>query len=142
MARVLVGYDGSDPSKRALVWALAHLGSDDEIVLLTVIPKAVAKSSFSGMMPAGIDLPQQLKGSFEANAQQRLDAVAREHPGVKMSGRVTQGDAAEAFMAAVREFSAQHVVIGNKSFEGQDVDMGPVAQRLVDALGATVTVVR
>jgi nucleotide-binding universal stress UspA family protein len=142
MARVLVGYDGSDPSKRALAWALARLKPEDEIVLLTVLPKSVATSSLSKMMPAGLELPPTLAKSFEENARERLDEVARQHPGVKMKADVRKGDPAQAFMDAVRDFSAQEVVIGHKSFESEDIELGPVAQRLVDALGATVTVVR
>ncbi|MFA5861968.1 MAG: universal stress protein [Candidatus Thermoplasmatota archaeon] len=145
MGRVIVGYDGSDPSKRALAWALEHAAlRGDEVILLTVIPSAVAKSSLLHMMPAGLDLPQNMGKTFEENARIRLDEVMLEHGknNVKMQGVVKQGDPANAFMDAVREFSAASVIIGHKSFEYGEIQLGPIAERLVKHMPATVTVVR
>jgi nucleotide-binding universal stress UspA family protein len=96
------------------------------------------------MMPAGLELPPGMAKTFETNARERLEDVVREHTsaGVKMSGHVRAGDPAQAFMDAVREFSANEIVIGHKSFEPEDLKLGPVAERLVKHMPATVTVVR
>jgi nucleotide-binding universal stress UspA family protein len=145
MARILVGYDGSAPSRRALEWALERAKSTgDEVILVTAIPTSVAKSSLSQMMPAGLALPEPLGKTFEQNARSRLDDVMQEFAkhGVKMSGVVRAGDPAQAFLDAVHEFSAAEIVIGHKSFESGEMALGPVAERLVRQMPATVTVVR
>lgn len=141
-----MGYDGSDPAKRALEWALQRakpLG--DEVVLLTVIPASVANSSLSKMMPAGLELPAPLAKTFEDNARERLDEVLKEHAsdGVKLEAHVLKSnDPAKAFMEAIRQFGANAIVIGHKSFEKEQVELGPIAERLVKHMPATVTVVR
>lgn len=145
MARILVGYDGSAPSRRALQWALDRAkGSGDEIILVTAIPTSVAKSSMNQMMPAGLELPEPLGKTFEQNARSRLDDVMQEFAahGVKMQGVVRAGEPGQAFLEAVREFSAAEIVIGHKSFEAGEMPLGPVAERLVRQMPATVTVVR
>lgn len=145
MARVIVGYDGSAPSKRALAWALDHASArGDEIILLTVIPSAVAKSSLSHMMPAGLELPAHMGKTFEENARARLEEVILEHAAkkVKMQALVKQGDPAKAFTDAVKESGASDVVIGHKSFEQEVTPLGLIAERLVRQMPATVTVVR
>lgn len=145
MARILVGYDGSAPSRRALQWALDRAKSTgDEIVLVTAIPTAVAKSSLNQMMPAGLELPEPLGKTFEENAKARLEDVMKEFAmhGVRMSGVVRPGEPGKAFLDAVKEFGAAEIVIGHKSFETGEMTLGPVAERLVKQMPATVTVVR
>jgi nucleotide-binding universal stress UspA family protein len=145
VARVLVGYDGSDPSRRALAYAIDRAKlAGDEIVLLTVIPDSVRKTSLSGMMPAGLALPPQMGKTFEANAQERLDDVIAEHKasGVAMSALVRSGEIGHAFTEAVRESGASEIVIGHKSFEREALQLGPIAERLVKHMPATVIVVR
>ena len=145
MGILLVGFDGSDPSRRALDHAVrrARLGGD-EVVLLNVIPASVAKSSLSGMMPAGLELPAPLARTFEENARQRLQDVVLQYAaqGVTLRAEVRAGEAVQAIVDAAHELRADEVVIGHKSYEKESLDLGPIAERLVKHLPATVTVVR
>lgn len=145
MGIVLVGFDGSDPSRRALDHAVRRARlAGDEVVLLNVIPPSVAKSSLSGMMPAGIELPPQLSRTFEENAWERLHDVVRQYaePGVKLRAEVRVGEAVQALVDAARELGAGEVVIGHKSYETHEMKLGPIAEGLVRRMPATVTVVR
>lgn len=145
MGLLLVGFDGSDPSRRALEHAVRRAKlAGDEVVLLNVIPQSVAKSTLSGMMPAGIELPPPLARTFEENARERMEDVVRGYAqqGVKMRAEVRAGEAAQAIVDAARELKADEVVIGHKSYESESLALGPIAERLVRTLPATVTVVR
>jgi nucleotide-binding universal stress UspA family protein len=145
MGHILVGFDGSDPSRRALDFAIARAKPQgDEVVVLTVIPPSVKDSSLAKMMPAGLELPAAMAKTFEENARARLDEVIRERraAGSKIRGEVRAGEAMQAFLDAAKEFGASEIVIGHKSFEREDLALGPIAERLVKHMPATVTVVR
>lgn len=144
MGRVLVAFDGSEPSRRALDHAVSRAKAGDELVLLNIIPPSVAGSSLSGMMPMGVELPPPLTRTFEENARQRLADVISQYArqGVRMRGEVRAGDAAQTILAAARELSADEVVIGHQSYESAEMRLGPVAERLVQLLPRIVTVVR
>lgn len=144
MARILVGYDGSPPSQRALEWALDRATKDDEIVILTTISSSVAQSSLGKMMPAGVTIPGPLESTFEQNAGARLEELKAQNAkrGVPIQTAVRQGEPSEAFLAAVSEFNIDHIVIGHKSRERSELKLGPIAESLVKNLPATVTVVR
>ena len=49
MKKLLIAYDGSDASKKAIDLALKCADNDDEIIILTVIPAELAKSAFTNM---------------------------------------------------------------------------------------------
>lgn len=145
MGVILVGFDGSEPSRRALEHAMRRAKlAGDEVVLLNVIPTSVAKSSLSHMMPAGIELSPALAKTFEEHARERVADALRDfgRDGVKLRGEVRAGDAVAAIVQAALELKADEVVIGHKSYESDSLKLGPIAERLVRNLPATVTVVR
>lgn len=145
MGKILVGFDGSEPSRRALDHALARAKmSGDHVVLLTVIPDSVKDSSLAGMMPAGVELPASMTKTFEQSARERLDEIMREFAktGVTLTGEVRTGEVLRVFLEATKDVGAHEIVIGNRSFEKAATQLGPIAERLVKHMPATVTVVR
>ncbi|UCH72134.1 MAG: universal stress protein, partial [Thermoplasmatales archaeon] len=50
MKKMLIAYDGSDASKKAVDMASKCSNKDDEVVLLTVIPAELSESSFTKML--------------------------------------------------------------------------------------------
>lgn len=143
--RVLVGYDGSSPARRALEHALKRASAaKDELLVLTVIPPAVRGSSLARMMPAGVELPREMSGTFEETARRRLDDVVTEAKkrGVSAKAEVRAGEAADEIIAAAKAFGAEEIVIGHKSFEGPEFKLGPNAALVVRDAGVPVTVVR
>lgn len=144
MARILVGFDGSPPSRRALQHAVARVrASGEELFVLTVVPESVRKSSLSAMMPAGIELPREMTRTFEETARLRLDEVVAENgrDGVKVRAEVRAGDAAEALLAFADEMQVSEIVIGHKSFEGARFTLGPNADKVLRGSKVPVTVV-
>ena len=55
MKRLLIAYDGSDASKKAIEVGLKCSNKEDEILLLTVIPAELSESSFTKMLLPTID---------------------------------------------------------------------------------------
>ena len=96
------------------------------------------------MMPAGVELPPPMAKTFEQSARDRLDEVVREKraSGVKLRPEVRSGEALHVFLETAKELGVSEIVIGHKSFEKEALQLGPIAERLVRQMPATVTVVR
>ena len=144
MARLLVGFDGSPPSRRALEHAVRRAAATrDELVLLNVLPPVAQRSGLAGMMPAGIELPGPLNGTFLERAQARMDEVVQEtsRHGVPIEGLVRLGDPAPTLLAMAEETKATEIVIGHKSYEGPGFTLGPNADAILRGAKVPVTVV-
>ena len=77
---MLVAFDGSDASKKAVDMCVKCSSSDDEITLLTVIPAELSESSFTKMLLPTIDLSSIVKsGSFKDKAMDSLSKVVKEN---------------------------------------------------------------
>lgn len=142
MARIVVGYDGSPPARRALDHAVARRLEGDELHLVSALPPSVRNTSLASMMPAGIELPPQLGATFLERAKARMDEVVAElsKRGVKATGHVRLGEPAEALLALAVEVQADLVVIGHKSYQG-GAALGPNASAIVRQARVPVTVV-
>ncbi|MEA3199796.1 MAG: hypothetical protein QOE90_1224 [Thermoplasmata archaeon] len=144
MALLLVGYDGSPPSRRAFERALARgKGMHDAILVVSVLPPGVRESSLSRMMPAGIALPETLNGTFEQHTRERLEEVlaTAKAAGVQARGEVRTGSPVECLLAAAREAKADEIILGAKSYEGPDKEVGPNAEQIASRAQIPVTLV-
>ena len=144
MARLLVGFDGSPPSRRALEHALRRAAvTKDEVYLLNVMPPHAQRSSLAGMMPAGIELPEPLTGTFLEHARTRMQEVVSEASagGRSVTGLVRLGDPAPMLLALADELKATEIVIGHKSYEGPGFTLGPNADAILRGAKVPVTVV-
>jgi len=146
MKKMLIAYDGSDASKKAVDLALKCCSKDDQITLLTVIPAELAESSFTKMLLPTIDLSQIVKsGTFKEKAMETLSKVAREIKDKvqKVSTAVESGDPADEILISAKKYNADMIVIGYKGYgkEGRFL-LGSVTDKVVRHAGVSVLVVR
>lgn len=144
MGRLLVGFDGSPPSRRAVEHATQEARTrGHDIVLLTVIPREIRESSLASMMPAGVTLPPELSHTFEENARDRLKELMDKlaSSGIKVAGHVRAGLVVDEFVRAAEEVGASEIVIGNKAFEPGHVELGPNAAAIAERAKVRVTLV-
>jgi len=146
MKKMLIAYDGSDASKKAIDVALKCCEKEDQITLLTVIPAELAESSFTKMLLPTIDLSQIVKsGTFKEKAMETLTKVARELKGKvqKVEIVVESGDPADEILISAKKYNAEMIVIGYKGYgkEGRFL-LGSVTDKVVRHAGVSVLVVR
>jgi len=146
MKKMLIAYDGSDASKKAVDLALKCCSKDDQLTLLTVIPAELAESSFTKMLLPTIDLSQIVKsGTFKEKAMETLSKVAREIKDKvqKVSTAVESGDPADEILISAKKYNADMIVIGYKGYgkEGRFL-LGSVTDKVVRHAGVSVLVVR
>ena len=143
MPGTLVGYDGSQMSRRALEYALSH-AAEEPVHVLSVVPASLQNSSFQNMLLPGMELPALNSGNFVESAERRLDELVKEYAKnqVKIETHVRTGDAAEQIIETANKLKCAHIVIGHKSYETHIMDLGSVAAKVMRYAKTTVTVVR
>ncbi len=146
MKKMIIAYDGSDASKKAVEVCLKCSNDDDEIVLLTVIPAELASSSFTKMLLPTIDLSSMVQsGSFKEKAMESLSKIAE---GIKSNVEkvdvaVESGDPADEILLSAKKCGADIIVLGYKGYgkEGRFL-LGSVTDKVVRYAGISVLVVR
>ena len=143
---MIVAYDGSDASKKAIDTALQCADKEDEITLLTIIPAELSESSFTKMLLPTIDFSQLVKsGTFKEKAMESLSKVAKEIEGEvkKVDIIVESGDPADEILMVAKRVAADIILIGYKGYgkEGRFL-LGSVTDKVVRHAGVSVLVVR
>jgi len=146
MKKIIIAYDGSVASKRAVEMALECSNKDDELTLLTVIPAELAESSFTKMLLPTIDLSSVVKsGSFKERAMETLSKVLLEieNKVKKVNIVVESGDPADEILMSAKKHEANVIVLGYKGYgkEGRFL-LGSVTDKVVRHAGVSVLVVR
>jgi len=146
MKKMLVAYDGSDASKKAVEMCLNCSDDDDEIVLLTVIPAELSESSFTKMLLPTIDLSSVVKsGSFKDKAMESLLKIVKEiESSVKKVDTVVEsGDPADEILMTAKKRQADIIIVGYKGYgkEGRFL-LGSVTDKVVRHASISVLVVR
>jgi len=146
MKRLLIAYDGSEASKKAVELGIKSSNKDDEIILLTVIPAELSESSFTKMLLPTIDLSSIVKsGSFKERAMESLSKISEEVKSKisKVDISVESGDPADEILLSAKKHMVDLIVLGYKGYgkEGRFL-LGSVTDKVVRYAGVSVLVAR
>ena len=146
MKKMLVAYDGSDASVKAVDMVLKCANKEDEVTLLTVVPAELAESSFTKMLLPTIDLSSVVKsGSFKEKAMETLKKVVGEIENSvgKVNIVVEAGDPADEILITAKKYDSDIIIIGYKGYgkEGRFL-LGSVTDKVVRHASKSVLVVR
>jgi len=146
MKKMLVAYDGSDASVKAVDMVLKCANKEDEVTLLTVVPAELAESSFTKMLLPTIDLSSVVKsGSFKEKAMETLKKLVSEIEGYvsKVNIVVEAGDPADEILITAKKYESDIIIIGYKGYgkEGRFL-LGSVTDKVVRHASKSVLVVR
>jgi len=146
MKKMLVAYDGSDASKKAIEMVLKCANKEDEVTLLTVVPAELSESSFTKMLLPTIDLSAYVKsGSFKEKAKESLSKIAKqiENEVSKVNIVAEDGDPADEILITAKKYEADIIIVGYKGYgkEGRFL-LGSVTDKVVRHASVSVMVVR
>ena len=146
MTKIILAYDGSDASKKAVEVISSVATKEDTVVLLTVIPAELLESSFTRMLLPTIDLSSMVKsGSFKEKAMESLSLVAKniESNVKKVDVSVESGDPADEILLSAKKHEVDIIVLGYKGYgkEGRFL-LGSVTDKVVRYAGVSVLVAR
>jgi nucleotide-binding universal stress UspA family protein len=146
MKKLLIAYDGSDASTKAIDVAMKCSGPDDEVVFLTVVPAELTESSFTNMLLPTIDLKSVVQsGSFKEKAMKKISEITKEIEGKikKVETVVETGDPADEILLASKKYEVDIIIVGYKGYgkEGRFL-LGSVTDKVVRHASKSVLVVR
>jgi nucleotide-binding universal stress UspA family protein len=146
MKKMLVAYDGSEASKKAIDLVMKCCDKDDIITLLTIVPAELAESSFTKMLLPTIDLSEIVKsGSFKDKAMGTLKKIVDEigYNVSKVNIVVEAGDPADEILINAKKHQADIIVLGYKGYgkEGRFL-LGSVTDKVVRHATTSVLVAR
>lgn len=146
MKKLLVAYDGSEASKKAIDMVVKCSNKEDEITLLTVVPAELVESSFTKMLLPTIDLSEVVKsGSFKQKAMESLSKIVKEidYAVSKVNIAVEAGDPADEILLSAKKHETDIIVVGYKGYgkEGRFL-LGSVTDKVVRHATKSVLVVR
>jgi len=146
MKKLLIAYDGSEASTKAIEMSLKCCSADDEIVVLTVIPAELTQSSFTNMLLPTIDLKSVVEsGSFKEKAMKKMSEITKQMEGKisKVETVVETGDPADEILLASKKYDADIIIVGYKGYgkEGRFL-LGSVTDKVVRHASKSVLVVR
>ncbi|MFC4438040.1 MULTISPECIES: universal stress protein [Natrialbaceae] len=138
--RILVPFDGSDPAREALEYAL-ELFPDDEFLALTVVDTSAAPFIPNTASPETNDeLQAMLREADEELTEARRIA---DDADVDLESLTRVGSPAQEIVDCTESESIDHVVMGSRGRSGVTrILLGSVAEVVVRHSSAPVTVVR
>ena len=141
-ARILVGYDGSENSKRALRKAIELAKVlDSEVRLVTVEDTIGYVPSLAGMVYPP-NLRQNLLKQGNALLEEAVN-LAKEAGITNVSGSVEEGSPADMILAYASAYKADLIVLGRRGIRGiERFLMGSVSSAVVSHSGCDVLVVK
>ncbi|HEX6700934.1 MAG TPA: universal stress protein [Gaiellaceae bacterium] len=142
MAKIVVGVDGSDPSRHALRWAVEEARlRGAEVVALHAYQVVVVPTDVTPVVT--LELPSLVTDLRAAAEKIVEDAVreARRDGDVKITGQIVEDTAAEALIEAARD--AELLVVGSRGLgELKALLLGSVSHRVVQQATCPVVVHR
>ncbi|CAM4408303.1 universal stress protein [Paenibacillus tarimensis] len=139
---ILVAYDGSEPSLRALNKAIefaAHWNASLEVIHVYQIPIA---SVGEAMVPAA----PETNAAIAHEAQNRGDeakSIIAATPGIRANVTVKQGDPGPLIVETAADKQADLIVIGSRGNSGlKQLFLGSVSQHVIQHTACSVHVVK
>jgi nucleotide-binding universal stress UspA family protein len=136
MGEILVAYDGSSLSKKALDKAVSLLKENDELIVLHVIPSPTLKE-FAVIEPdVSITKAQEIVNSAISD----LKAI-----GVNVVGIVREGDIADEILKIGNELECDLIVVGSTGKTTEKIGrflLGSVADKVAKYSNRPVLIVR
>ncbi len=135
MNKILIGFDGSEGSKKALNRAMMLLVENDEMILLAVVPSQGDKSFVD------TNTYNYLKGK----AKNLIDQAILDHSkhDFDIKGMVEEGDPASVIIDVANRLKVDLIVLGYKGqSELSQYLIGSVANKVVQYAAKPVMVVR
>ena len=136
MAEIIVGYDGSEHSKKALAQAVSMAGHDDRLT--------VVHAYYLVGEEFGVPITEKSKKTVFANADKQLEEAKCLVPD-KFASRVhyelREGKPYNVLLQVAERLSAEMIVIGSRGVNPAQGAVGSQALRLVNDAPCPVLVV-
>lgn len=150
--RILVAIDGSEPSKRALRYAVELAERwNAELLMLTVIPRVMlpvfSDESFGAPPLASAtgfgDYQERLRGLYEEVLKGAEEETRESHPALRLKTRLEEGRPSTTIVRVAEEEDVDLIIIGSRGIGGiTGWILGSTSRKVVDLCKKPVLVVK
>lgn len=150
--KILVALDGSEPSKRALSYALEFaIKWSAELVMVAVVPKVmlpVFPDEGFGATPlsAAKDFDQyqeRMRTLYNNAITEAEEKVKQEHPNLKVVKKLEEGRPSATIVKIAEKEEADLIVIGSRGIGGiTGWILGSTSRRVVDSCTKPILIVK
>ena len=150
--RILIAYDGSEPSRQALNQGviLAKL-TDSDVTILSVVPRIMIPFfSEGGLGPSSISAAQQMadyheemKDYYSKSLEKAVKEVEREYPELKVETKLIEGRPSSTIVEMAEEDGYDLIILGSRGLGGiTGWLLGSTSKKVVESCTIPVLVVK
>jgi nucleotide-binding universal stress UspA family protein len=150
--KILIAYDGSEPSKHALDQgvSLAKL-TDSEVTILSVIPRItmpLLPAEGAGVSPASIaqtspEFQQEMKKFYAESLEKAAEDLEEKYPNIRVLTELMEGRPSFKIVEIAEDGDYDLIVIGSRGLGGiSGWILGSTSRRVVETCTVLVLVVK
>jgi nucleotide-binding universal stress UspA family protein len=149
--RILIAYDGSEPSKHALDQgiSLANL-TESEVTILSVVPTVMMPVFSEAGMGAPVSSAQQMADYHEemkeyySNSLEKVsEDIKGDYPNLKVETKLIEGRTSQTIVDMAEDDSFDLIVIGSRGIGGiTGWILGSTSRRVVESCTVPVLVIK
>ncbi|MBT3283838.1 universal stress protein [Candidatus Bathyarchaeota archaeon] len=142
--KILIGMDGSNPSKVALKYAAdLALEQDAELYVLTVIPPLPLVVFDDGQLDLNPEIQEKVFADYEKQVTKTNDDLKKTHQGLKLYPLLKEGNPAKKIVETAKSTQTDLIVVGNRGTGGILTWMlGSVSRQVTESCTVPVLVVK
>jgi nucleotide-binding universal stress UspA family protein len=147
-SKVLVAYDGSDPSKRALDHAAKMAAMfEGELIILTVVPKVsvpVYSNAELGAQAMDIaSLQERMRENYGQSIKKAEEEIHGLYPHLKVDTIITEGRPASIIVSEADKQGVSLIVMGSRGLGGiTGWILGSTSRQVVDLCTKAILIVK
>ena len=147
-SKVLVAYDGSDPSKRALDHAAKMAAMfEGELIILTVVPKVsvpVYSNAELGAQAMDIaSLQERMRENYGQSIKKAEEEIHSLYPHLKVDTIITEGRPASIIVSEADKQGVSLIVMGSRGLGGiTGWILGSTSRQVVDLCTKAILIVK
>jgi len=149
--RILIAYDGSEPSKHALDQGiiLANL-TESEVIILSVVPTVMMPVFSEAGMGAAVSAAQQMadyheemKEYYSNSLEKASEDIGSDYPDLSVETRLLEGRPSQSIVDVAEDVGFDLIVIGSRGIGGiTGWILGSTSRRVVESCTVPVLVIK
>jgi nucleotide-binding universal stress UspA family protein len=147
-SKVLVAYDGSDPSKRALDHAAKMAAMfEGELVILTVVPKVsvpIYSNAELGAQAMDIaSLQERMRENYSQSIKKAEEEIRSLYPHLKVETILKEGRPSSTIVSEADKLGVSLIVMGSRGLGGiSGWILGSTSRQVVDQCTKAILIVK
>jgi nucleotide-binding universal stress UspA family protein len=150
--KIIIAYDGSEPSRHALNQGanLAHL-TDSDVIILTVVPRTLIpvfpneETGAATLTPVyeAADYHEKMKEVYTKSLEEAAKYIDETYPGLKVETKLLEGRPSSTIVEEAENDSVDLIVIGSRGMGGiPGWILGSTSRKVVESCTVPILLIK